>query len=179
MAPGQQEPLQQRKVNKESETRTHTLRETHKHPGFQEHRALAWGQWGNESPTQPSKETNPEKRRTRRPSTLPSPGPLAPVHPRAAPAAPPRFSGSFSLPASPPKICVLTAVSWVVPFEPLEGNAPCHPVPHPAPVLLTSSRPEGSLPMWSPTLRAGRPYGPSREPGPHASLGPVGSVGEL
>ena len=144
-------------------------------PGFQEHRALAWGQWGNESLTQPSKETNPEKRRTWRPPHPALPRPTA----TTAPTAPPRFSGSFSLPASPPKMCVLTAVSWVVPFEPLEGNAPCHPVPHPAPVLLTSSRPEGSLPVWSPTLSTGRPYGPSREPGPHASLGPVGSVGEL
>ena len=32
-------------------------------PGFQECRALAWGQWGNESPTQPSKETNPENKK--------------------------------------------------------------------------------------------------------------------
>lgn len=39
---------------------------------------MAWGQWGNESPTQPSKETNPEKRRARRRLHPPLPRPTVP-----------------------------------------------------------------------------------------------------
>lgn len=128
------------------------------------------------------------------PSPLPSPGPLGHQCIQARPpTALPQILRKLLPPCLTPEICVLTGVSWVIPFEPLEGHVPCHPAPlTPTPSCSPAHVPREASPHghWHsaqadllirahlmlpsppprPAPAPGRPYGPAGNQGPMPPL---------